>query len=246
MIYAFARQADDMADEGDHPEPVRLAMLDDYAEKLHALERRETVDDPVFIALADVIERFALPLSLFHDLLSAFRQDVSKRRYADFAEVLDYCRRSADPVGRLLLHLHGEATEDNLRRSDRICSSLQLINFMQDLQQDLLENDRIYLPQDELMHFGVTLNDLQQQSCNAQMLALVDHQLTRIDGIMAEGRTLGRDLHGRFGLEIRLITIAGQTVLDKLKSHRGNPWQRPRLGKSDYLRIVWRALFSLS
>lgn len=243
VIYAFARQADDMADEGDWSPNERLAMLDAYTQQLHRLARGETADTPVFIALADVQQRFALPFELFHDLLSAFRQDVVKTRYADFAEVMDYCRRSADPVGRLLLHLHGEADKLNCQLSDRICSALQLINFMQDLQQDLQENDRLYLPLDELQAHGLEIEDLRQQRMLPATCTLVDQQLARIETMMRSGAPLGRRLSGRFGLEIRLITEAGLRVLEHLARHRGQPYRRPRLAKSDYLLIAWRALF---
>lgn len=243
VIYAFARQADDMADEGEHRIPQRLAMLDAYAQQLDAMAAGKTPDDPVFIALADVIARFTLPLSLFHDLLSAFRQDVTKTRYADFTEVLDYCRRSANPVGRLLLHLHDEASAENLRRSDQICSALQLINFMQDLEQDLIENNRSYLPEDEMAALGLDRQALHSRSREPALLQLVDRQNARIRQMMEDGASLGGDLKGRFGLEIRLITEAGLQVLRKLEQHQGNPWQRPRLQRRDYLQIAWRALW---
>jgi hydroxysqualene synthase len=145
-----------------------------------------------------------------------------------------------------LLNLHGQASEENLQRSDRICSALQLINFMQDLHQDLVENDRIYLPEDEMARFGVSIEDLHRHSGSSEMIGLVDHQLARIRRMMKEGAPLGRDLPGRFGLEIRLITEGGLKVLDKLEAHHGQPWQRPRLNRSDYLSIAWRALFSRS
>jgi squalene synthase HpnC len=145
VIYAFARTADDFADEGHYSAAQRLALLNGYGAKLQQLERGEATDDPLFIALADVIARYQLPLQLFYDLLSAFAQDVTKKRYTDFGELLDYCRRSANPVGRLLLHLSGNASAENLQLSDKICSALQLINFYQDLAQDFAENERIYL-----------------------------------------------------------------------------------------------------
>ena len=244
VIYAFARQADDMADEGEYTSAQRLALLDGHAAKLQAIEQDKPVDDPLFIALADVQQRFALPFALFHDLLSAFRQDVTQTRYGDFTEVLDYCRRSANPVGRLLLHMHREASDEHCYLSDQICSALQLINFMQDLQQDLRENDRIYLSLDEMARFGIGIEDLQRQSCATPMLALIDHQLQRIRTMLEQGAPLGRQLTGRFGLEIRLIIEAAFTVLDKLQSHHGNPWARPRLKRRDHLSIAGRALFS--
>ena len=242
VIYAFARKADDFADEGDSDSATRLALLDGYAAKLEAMDSAAPPDDPVFIALADVIRRHRLPLQLFHDLLSAFRQDVTKKRYRDFDEVLDYCRRSANPVGRLLLHLHGEAGEENLLLSDKICSALQLINFLQDLEQDARENDRIYLPQDEMVRFGVSEADLAAARTSDGLIQLLALQRARTLTMMHEGARLGGQLRGRFGLEIRLIIEGGMRVLELLCANSATPFARPRLRKSDYLTIGWRAL----
>lgn len=239
-IYAFARGADDIADEGDADVETRLQQLDDYAEKL---EQLSSADDPVFIALADLIPRYDLPTELLHDLLSAFRQDVTTTRYENFDAVLDYCRRSANPVGRLLLYLAGSASEENLRLSDQICSALQLINFMQDMEQDYRENNRIYLPQDEMDRFGVTEIDIAEQQNSATVCALIDFQLERIKTMMLGSAALGNRLYGRFGLEIRLIIEAGLVVTGKLSNHGGDVFTRPRLTKKDYPLIVLRALF---
>ena len=145
LIYAFARQADDFADEGDWPPAVRLANLASFGGQLDLIEQGATPDSPLFVDLAAIIDEFGLPIGLFRDLLSAFSQDVVKARYADFSEVMDYCRRSANPVGRLLLHLYRATDSRSLAWSDNICTSLQLINFWQDVQIDYLK-DRIYLP----------------------------------------------------------------------------------------------------
>lgn len=244
VIYAFARTADDIADEGEASSAERLSALDDYSARLIQLEKGDTPDDAIFIALADVITRHQLPLSLFHDLLSAFRQDVTQKRYNNFSEVLDYCRRSANPVGRLLLHLNGDATEENLNASDQICSALQLINFLQDLQQDYRENNRIYLPQDEMRRFGIDESWLEEERSDEKMRALIAFQLQRIEAMMINGATLGANLHGRFGMEIRLIIAAALKVLEKLSQHEGNVFARPRLSKINYLHILWQALFS--
>jgi squalene synthase HpnC len=180
---------------------------------------------------------------LFHDLLSAFRQDVTQKRYRDFDEVLDYCRRSANPVGRLLLHLHNEASEENLQLSDNICSALQLINFLQDLEQDYRENNRIYLPQDDMARYGVTENDIAEQHASLALQHLLAHQRERVTNMMRQGALLGTRLHGRFGLEIRLIIEGGLAVLEKLSAQGNEVFSRPRLKKTDYLRIVGRALY---
>ncbi|MGM0594716.1 MAG: squalene synthase HpnC [Pseudomonadota bacterium] len=242
VIYAFARTADDFADEGDRTPDERLALLDDYQRKLTQLAHGRSGDDPIFTALTDVIRQHQLPLQLFHDLLSAFRQDVSKRRYADFAEVLDYCRRSANPVGRLLLHLHDEASEENLQHSDHICSALQLINFLQDIEQDARENDRIYLPQDEMAVYGVKESDLAAARASDGLKQLLAQQRARTLTLLHRGAPLGSRLGGRFGLEIRLIIEGGNRVLERLCAHCDHPFARPRLRKSDYLTVLWRAL----
>lgn len=242
VIYAFARTADDFADEGHYNEAQRLSLLHDYGEKLNLLERGETQEDPVFIALADVITRHQLPLSLFHDLLSAFAQDVTKRRYANFSELLDYCRRSANPVGRLLLHLSGNASEENMQLSDKICSALQLINFYQDLAQDFNENERIYLPEEEMRRYGVGSEHFAVRSEEKEMVELFQFQVARARGMMLEGRPLGKRLKGRFGLEIRLIIEGGLAIIERLEQCAEAPFTRPRLRSSDWLRAIWRAL----
>jgi squalene synthase HpnC len=242
VIYAFARNADDFADEGHYNEAQRLALLNGYSDKLQQLERGETVDDPVFIALAEVIALHHLPLPLFHDLLSAFAQDVTQRRYADFAELLDYCRRSANPVGRLLLHLSGNDSEENLQLSDKVCSALQLINFYQDLAQDFDENERIYIPEEEMRQYGVGSEHFAVRSGEKEMIKLFRFQVARAQEMMQQGAPLGKRLKGRFGLEIRLIIEGGLAVIGRLEQSSATPFARPRLRHSDWLRAVWRAL----
>ncbi|MGE0079920.1 MAG: squalene synthase HpnC [Thiohalomonadaceae bacterium] len=241
-VYAFARLADDMADEGDLPPAERIAALEDWGRQLDRALAGEA-GHPVFTAIADLTARHAVPPALFHDLLSAFRQDVSKRRYASFEEVMDYCRRSADPVGRILLHLAGEATPENLRLSDQVCSALQLINFWQDLAQDLDENDRIYLPQDAMAAHGVTEEHLRERCSDDAMTALMRAEYRRARTMMEEGAALGRRLRGRFGLEIRLIIQGGLRVLDRLEAQE-DVFSRPRLRRRDAAVILWRALSS--
>lgn len=242
VIYAFARSADDFADEGTASAVERLAQLDDYLYKLDTLSTGATVNDPIFIALADVVRRTALPLQPLYDLLSAFRQDVLKRRYTSFDEVLDYCRRSANPVGRLVLHLFGEASDDNLRDADAICTALQLINFWQDLAQDYLENDRIYLPQDELAAYGVDETALGRRENSAALRALMDHQHARSRALLLAGAPLCDRLHGRLGIEIRATVHGGLAVLDALARNRDDVYARPRLRRRDWGRVLWRAV----
>ena len=245
VIYAFARSADDIADEGPASMPERLAGLDDYRRRLDELAQQQTGNEPIFVALADIVTRHALPLSLFSDLLSAFRQDVTTTRYPDFAAVLDYCRRSANPVGRLLLHLSGNTDADNLALSDHVCSALQLINFYQDLAQDIDENDRIYIPTDEMQQYGVDAAHFRDR-CNDQALrALLSAQYQRARRMMLAGAPLGRRLSGRFGWEIRLIIEGGLRVLDRLEQQLDTaPFARPRLRRRDWPVMLWRSLFT--
>lgn len=242
VIYAFARSADDFADEGELAPAERLARLDGYWRQLDAIAAGRTPDDPIFIALADVVQRHALPLQLLYDLLTAFRQDVVKSRYANFDEVLAYCRYSANPVGRIVLHLAGEAGADNLRDSDKICTALQLINFWQDLEQDYLESNRVYLPQDELAAYGVAEEQLGRRGNSPALRALIDKQIERSRGLMLDGAPLGARLRGRLGIEIRATIHGGLCVLDALARRRDDVFARPRLRRRDWLRVLRRAL----
>lgn len=240
-IYAFARTADDLADEGDAPPEARLAALDDYGARLDAAVSGRPDADPVFVALADAIPRHGLPPGLFHDLLHAFRMDVTKKRFADFGEVMGYCRYSANPVGRLLLHVSGDAEERNLAYSDAICSALQLINFLQDLTQDYDENDRIYLPEDEMRRFGVGEAHIRERVNDFAMRSLIDKQVRRTRGLLEAGAPLGLRLRGRFGFEIRTIVMGGSRVLQHLHENREDVFARPRLGPRDWLWMFGRA-----
>lgn len=242
VIYAFARSADDFADEGELAPAERLARLDGYWRQLDAIAAGRTPGDPIFIALADVVQRHALPLQLLYDLLTAFRQDVVKSRYANFDEVLAYCRYSANPVGRIVLHLAGDAGADNLRDSDKICTALQLINFWQDLEQDYLESNRIYLPQDELAAYGVAEEQLGRRGNSPALRALMDKQIERSRGLMLDGAPLGARLRGRLGIEIRATIHGGLCVLDALARRRDDVFARPRLRRRDWLRVLRRAL----
>lgn len=242
-IYVFARRADDLADEGDMPAEARLDGLETLEHRLQAAAKGTPDDDAGFIALAHAIRMHELPVSLFRDLLDAFRQDVTRKRYRDFGELMQYCRRSANPVGRLMLHLAGQTDERSLARSDAICSGLQLINFYQDLSQDYHEMGRIYLPEDEMARFGVTETHLEKAISDPSMHQLMQLQYERADRLLRAGAPLGCSLKGRLGLEIRLITLAGTRVLWHLRRQRTDLFSRPRLRPGDYAAIITGALF---
>ena len=241
VIYAFARTADDFADEGDWDDETRLTKLQEYDDFLDAIEKGEPVNNPIFIALADVIEKHHLPLQLFHELITAFRLDVTKNRYADINDVWSYCRYSANPVGRLLLHLMDVATPENLERSDAICSSLQLINFLQDIEQDFTENNRIYLPQTEMEKFKVGEEHIRNKQSDSAFGNLIQQQIVYAREKMLIGKPLGRAVGGRFGFQLRLMINGGLRVLELLEQQQGNLFSRPRLSKGDWLRMVLRS-----
>lgn len=241
-IYAFARQADDYADEGDMSADERIAALDTMTADVTAAANGQTSNDPLYIALTDTIRRYHLPLELFHDLISAFKQDVTQKRYADFGELMSYCRRSANPVGRLLLYLYGQTDRQTLGYSDAVCSALQLINFYQDLAQDYDELGRIYIPQDEMRANFVMEDQFKFHTTNGPMLMLMRKQYQRAHKLLQAGAPLGKKLKGRFGFEIRLIIAGGARILQKLDMQNENVFSRPRLSFFDGLWMFWKAL----
>jgi squalene synthase HpnC len=241
VIYAFARTADDLADEGDLTPEARLAGLRGLEDMLEAIAAGRPQSGALGLALADTVQRHALPLAPLHDLLNAFRQDVVKTRYADFGEVMDYCRRSANPVGRLLLHLLDDADARHLAWSDAICSALQLINFQQDIHQDYIDRGRIYLPQDEMLRFGVTEAQLRERRNDHALRRLMNAQYERARRLLHAGAPLAKALRGRFGFELRLTVLGADRVLERLM--RGDDaFARPRLDSADWARMFWRAL----
>ncbi len=244
LIYRFARESDDFADEGDAPDAERLAQLAGFSRELQRIERGETPVIPWFSELAAVIREHDLPLPAFHDLLSAFAQDVTVKRYATYADVLDYCRRSADPVGRLLLALYGAATPKNLEYSSAICSSLQLINFWQDVAIDW-KKDRVYFPQDEMQHYGISEAQIAAGDCSGRWTEFMAFQTARTRALLDSGRPLGRILKGRIGLEMRMIIAGGARILDRIDAVRGDVFRhRPVLTKPDWALMFGRSLLA--
>ena len=237
IIYRFARSADDFADEGDDPAEVRLGRLNDYRRQL--IEPRE----PLLRDVAKIIREHELPATAFADLLDAFSQDVTKKRYASFAEVMEYCRRSANPVGRLLLHLFKRTSDSDFRDSDAICSALQLVNFWQDVELDWVKDNRVYLPQDEMARFGVTEQHLSRKICDDAWRCLMKFQVERARGLMLSGTGLGKTLPGRVGLEIRTTIQGGLRILEKIERAGYDVFRRrPTLRAFDWPLMLVRAL----
>lgn len=252
-IYAFARIADDFADEPGRDTEERLRLLTDWRARLHS--RPVTPPDPrsspdegpppglLFDALHDTIERFDLPVELFDDLLDAFTQDVTKTSYQTWDEVLDYCRRSANPVGRLVLRLSGYRSDDLDRASDAVCTALQLTNFWQDLAIDW-SRGRLYVPEETWRRYAANPEMLNHEHITREWAAALGDCADHTRRLFAAGRSVCDGVSGRLRLELRATWLGGVRILDRLQAagfdvHRA----RPKLGASDALVIGCKALF---
>lgn len=244
-IYHFARTADDIADEGDAAPAERLADLAAYRADLSAAREGDAVSlrwPQVFGPLRPVLVSRALPSQLLTDLLSAFEQDVVKTRYADRADLLDYCRRSANPVGRLLLHLYGVEGAHALRQSDAICTALQLANFWQDLGVDT-RRGRLYVPASDCARRGVDTAALLAQQDSPDVRLLLGDMVGWARDLMLAGAPLVHAIPGRAGWELRLVVQGGLRILEKIESMKFDTLRtRPKLHGYDAPLLLWRAL----
>jgi phytoene synthase len=260
-VYAFARTADDFADEGRRPAEERLRLLDEWQDRLHACvnnggnsglrdSRREgraegVPDHPydrLFLALGATIRTCELPVSLFDDLLSAFRQDITTHRYATWSGVLDYCRRSANPVGRLVLRIAGHRDPRLDRSSDALCTALQLTNFWQDFARDW-QNGRLYLPLDDVQTERAPFQDLDQHRLTDPWRRLLRGAAARTRELFAAGRDVCDGVGGRLRHELRITWLGGTRILDRLERIDYDVFvSRPTLGMSDAPSLLWRAL----
>jgi phytoene synthase len=243
-IYAFARTADDFADEGYGTATTRedrLHLLDEWEFQLESCYRG-IATHPIFIALAETVRELRLPIELFRDLLSAFRQDVVQARYADFEDVLDYCRRSANPIGRLILLLFGYREERLHRLSDYICTGLQLANFWQDVAVDL-EKDRVYLPQRDLWRCDYSEEELFAREFNERYADLLKFQVERTWQLFAYGKTLPQLVRGRLSFELNLTWHGGTRILELIERNGYDTLsQRPQITKWDKVVLLMRAI----
>jgi len=239
VIYAFARQADDFADEAAY-EGRRAELLKDWRRQLD-LAAAGTADHPIFIALAETLATHRLPVQLLHDLISAFEQDVRLASYETFDDVLDYCRLSANPVGRLLLHLFDRREESLMSRSDAICTALQLANFWQDVAVDL-DKGRCYIPRQDMARFQVSAQDLARRAVTPAFVELMRFQVGRTRAMFAEGSTLPAEVGGRLGVELKLVVLGGQRVLELIEKAGFDIFtRRPKLTTHDWGRLLVRA-----
>ena len=244
-VYAFARGADDIADEG--PDAGRLARLAAWDAKLVACAQDPaSVDDPVFLALGDTIARHALPVETLRDLLRAFRRDAAgeSARFATFADVLDYCRCSANPVGRIVLALFDYRDAERQARSDDVCTALQLTNFWQDVAGDL-ERGRVYLPQDDLDRFPGSRDALEGREATDAFRALLRFEIARTRELFQRGLTLATMVRRRLAIEVRAFAGGGLAILDRIEAVECDVFRRrPTLSRRDLGRVVLRGLLT--
>jgi squalene synthase HpnC len=241
-IYAFARAADDLADEGNVPAAQRRAALRRFDVELDAIKRGETPHEAPFAALAAAMRRHGLPAGPFHDLVDAFLQDVDVARYATYAELLDYCRRSANPVGRLVLALYRADTTANVAMSDAICTALQLVNLWQDVAVDWRKG-RVYLPLEDLARFGVDESALAEGRVDDRWRALMAFQCARTQALFDRGRPLVRALPLRLSLELAAVIAGGERILQRIEAVGADVFRRrPTLRKRDWALVGLRAL----
>lgn len=247
-VYAFARYADDFADESDRSQLERLNLLDDWLKRLHdstgsgvSHEIRHDYD-LVFAALSNTIDVCDLQISLFEDLLSAFRQDVTVHRYRTWNDLLDYCRRSANPIGRIVLGIAGYNNSEIERAADKICSALQITNFLQDFRGDW-QCGRLYIPEEIFRDNGAYEQDLGGESLPLQWRSTLAEVSKRTRKLFEDGRVVCDFVHGRLKFELRLTWLGGVRILEHLEKVDYDPVvKRPTIGISDYAPIFFRAV----
>lgn len=241
-IYAFARTADDFADEASY-EGVRLEYLNEWEEELKLAYEYRSIH-PIFVALEDTIRKFYLPRQLFVDLIKAFKLDVVKKRQKNFNELLYYCRHSANPVGRLILLLFGYNNEQWFEWSDNICTALQLANFWQDVSVDLKKN-RIYVPTQEMVEWGVTEYEFDNHNPTKQLRDLMAFQVKRTEELFLKGKPLCRAVPSMMlSYELRLTWLGGMKILEKIKINGYNVFERPVVTKLDWARLLIKSFFN--
>lgn len=241
-LYAFARRADDFADE-EMAEQDRLPSLDAWQDLLEQ-SQKVRVNHPVFLAVRETQRKFQIPTQLLTDLIKAFKMDVTIKRHPTFKHLLYYCRHSANPVGRMVLYLFGYQEKELLQLSDLICTALQLANFWQDIAIDL-EKNRIYIPQEDLQHFQYSEEDLFNKKYNENFQKLMAFQVNRTDQLFREGAPLTEKVSFRLGLELKCVVLGGMGILEKIKNLQYNTLeQRPVISSGDKGKILGKALFS--
>jgi len=239
IIYWFARTADDIADEGNLAAGDRMARLNGFESSFRRLLQGK-YDSGYDEALHLTLEKKKLNPEHFINLLKAFKQDVIKKEYADYKQLLDYCKNSANPVGRLILELHSIREEEAFRYSDNICTALQITNFLQDVNIDF-QKGRIYLPQDELAKFGISKIMFEEKEINLKFKQLIEFNINRTQLLFDEGRKLLKFLQGRLKYEIKWTILGGEAILQKIRNNDFNVFIRPELTKKDFIKLLIRS-----
>ncbi len=243
VVYQFARQADDLADEGVLPTSERIKKLEEYEQQLNDSLNNKSINE-FWVSLAETVKCKNLTVKHFKDLLSAFKQDVVKQRYNNFEEILDYCERSANPVGRIILELFDIRDPEIVGYSDSICTALQLTNFYQDVSVDIIKG-RFYLPIDEMDQFGISENMFEKKEDNTNFQQLIKYQTDRTKKLFENGKKILRYLPWNLKFQIKLTILGGTRILKKIEKIKYNTLkQRPVLTKYDYLIIFLKLILN--
>ena len=243
IIYWFARTADDCADEGIYESAIRLAKIQAFENNLNSLQNSHPTTD-LESALRNTIQTRRLNPENFFNLLKAFKQDVTKTRYKDFHEVLDYCSNSANPVGRILLELFDIRDSKAFYYSDRICTALQLTNFIQDTKIDFVKG-RIYYPLEDLATYGVNEKMFEMKEISLNLKKLIEFSVNRTQQLFDEGKSLLEFLSGRFKYEITWTIKGGEEILNKIRGSDFDVFsKRPALTKTDYIKLLFKSFKS--
>ncbi len=244
IIYWFARSADDIADEGNEQSEARLIKLNEFEQNFEQALSSKPVSAFLF-ALSETISDYNLTPKHFTDLIYAFKQDVVKKRYADYKELLSYCNHSANPVGRLILELFNVKSKDAYFYSDKICTALQLTNFYQDTKLDF-NKGRIYYPQDEMQKYGVLEKMFELNENNLNLQKFVNFNVERARLLFDDGNNLLKLLKGRLKLEVSLTVRGGEAILDKISKNNYDVLnKRPVLSKTDFVKLFFATIFNV-
>lgn len=243
VVYQFARQADDIADEGNFATETRLKKLNEYENDFNLSLTGKPKND-FWLALKNTIEKYSIEEKLFLDLISAFKQDVIKNRYETFEELLDYCSRSANPVGRILLKIFNVNNIEAITASDKICTALQLTNFYQDISIDILKN-RIYLPKEKMKLFGVEEQQIKNKIADEKFKRLLKTLLEESKIMFEEGKNILRYIPINFQLQMKMTILGGEKILEKISLIDYDVFnKRPKLSKKDFAIILLNGLMN--
>lgn len=244
-VYAYCRISDDLGDEASNPEEA-LQLLQQWEDELNACYSGYQ-RHPVFVALRETIDMFGIPIQPFADLLKAFKWDQTRNRYSTYDDLLEYCRYSANPVGRLVLHLFRHADDERQELSDFTCTALQLANHWQDIAGDLERLNRIYLPVEDMNQYGYGEADLKQRICDERFVSLMKLEIERTRDLFRRGWKLATLVQSRLAIDVRMFSLSGLEVLRMIESVNYDVFRRrPAIGKWNRMKILFRAWFDKS